>query len=242
MSSQSASEVEQHIAKLTAEDLEEILKLTVKVERSSDVSTRIEKFSAQKENGDKVDVCSYQCTTQGCNFDELLSWISKYQNSVVTEMMDDEMKNSSAKAVCAQVNKHMNTIKPRDYDGYFFHHHNRPILFMKNAEVAHPIYTQLRSDVASIDVENLAFYTMKTMKKGAMSEYMRKLNITSTWEELAINAGAAVLGISSVVLAMKKKPFSSVPPLISPLLLGGLSVGMFAINRYGQQQKSQKKQ
>lgn len=236
MSSETPSEVEQLIAKLTKEDLKEILSKTVKVERTSDVSQRIEKFS-KKENDIKVDVCSYQCSSHGCNFDDLLSWVSKYQNSMVADMMDDEMKNASATAVCAHINKNMDIIQPRNYEGYFFHHHDRPILFLKNEEISHPVYThQRKSDtVASIDVENLAFYTMKTMKKGAMNQYMRKLSLTSSWQELAINAGAAVLGLSSVVLALKPKR----APSISPLFLGGLSAGMFALNRYGQQQSKQ---
>ena len=231
MSSENPSEVEQHIAKLTPEDLKEILTKTVKVERSSDVSQRIEKFT-QKENRN-MDVCSYQCSPQGCNFEEVLSWVSKYQNNMMADMIDDDVKNASAAAVCAQVNKNINTIQPRNYEGYFFHHHNRPILFLKNDEVAHPLYTHQRRDVASIDVENLAFYTMKTMKKGAMNHYMSQLSLTSSWQELAINASAALLGVSSVVLAMKPKK----APSVSPLFLGGLSVGMFALNRYGQQQQ-----
>lgn len=226
-----ATEAQRHIAKLTAEDVKGILSETVVVEDSSLMSSRMAGES-------KIDVCNYQCTPQGCDFEEVLMWVSKYQNILVAEMMNDDMKNATASAVCAHVNKNMDIIQPRKYEGYYFHHHNKPIMFMKNSEISHPTYTQQRRDVASIDVENLTFYSMKAMKKGAMNEYLGNMKITSSWQELAINTGAAVLGVLSVSMAVKK---SKTPPIVSPLLLAGLSVGMFGLNRYGQEQQLKRK-
>jgi hypothetical protein len=260
-SSSSAAEAKKHIEKLSKEDLNTIMTQAVVMEPTSAVEARIEKHSTataiaissqqqsqsqsqsqqQQQQGGKavpvaVPICSYECTANECNFDELLSWVSKYHNSLVADMIDDETKNIAATAVCEQVSKHMDVIKPRNHQGYYFHHHNTPILRLQNKELPHEIYTQGRRDeVAVIDVENLVFYSVKAMKKGMMTDYLSSMKVTSTWQELAINMGAAALGISSVVLAFRGKKRS--PGGVSPMLLGALSVGMFGLNRYGQQQK-----
>lgn len=233
MSTEAASEVKKHIEKLTANDLKEILSKTVTFESYKKVNEKMDKFASQ--NGNKaVASCSYECGAQGCNFDELLAWVSKYQNSIVADMMDDETKNTSAAAVCAKISNHLDTVKPRNHQGYYFHHHNSPILFLKNREVPHELYTSDRRDVVStIDVESLVYYTMSSMKRGAVGDYMRGIGLSSTWQELAINTAAAAVGLSSVALAVRSKP-PLAGALFTPPLLGALSVGMFAINHIGQ--------
>ena len=235
MSNNEKIEIEKLLEKLTSDDLSDILSKTVKVELSQDVKRRIEKQSSEDDQV-KTPICSYQCTNKGCNFDEVLGWVSTSQRVLSTDIIgDDEMILSAATAACDMVNKNINVIQPRKYDGYYLHHHNKPIVFLKNTEVSHPLYTCGRHGVASIDIENLAYYTEKSIRNRFLNDYMGRINYTDNWQVLAIDIGAAVLGFTSLVMTLKRKKGA-----VTPLYLGGLSLGMFGLNRYGQQQKQKK--
>lgn len=222
-------EVEKIISEVSREGIQEIVSKVVEYQNYDAVlAETVAMNDKENEKGKKkIDECFYNCKESGCNFEELLSWISAYENSFLTEMMNNETKNMMAEAICNKINENRDVINPRDHKGFYFHHLKKPILLLKNSENSDSSHKDFR--IPTIDVEKLAFYSEKVVRKNAMEALMNKWCGGYTWQENCINAFAATLGISSLLLAVKRRKGS----MTNPLFFTALSVGMFGINWYG---------